>query len=98
MGGYQVRLRPAADRFIVSRPLISVELEDPFVLPRRSPSWAVPGAASCHLVRLLCPLYYFMCSGHIICVYLVFSFRLTTDPQPPAVSTDVVFGGGWTCQ
>jgi len=43
-------------------------------------------------------VYILSCVLGIICAYLVFSFRLTTDPQPPAVSTDVIFGGGWTCK
>ena len=72
------------------------ELEDPFVLPRRSPSWAVPDAASCHPARLLCHLYYFMCSGHHLCISCVFPFVSQPTPDPPLhVSTDVVFGGGW---
>ena len=80
MGGYQVRLRPAADRFIVSVRSF-VELEDQlFVLPRRYPSWAVPDAASCHLVQGLCRLYCFMCSGHHLCISCVF---LSSHNRPP---------------
>ena len=98
MGGYQVRLRPAADRFIVS--------VRSFVWNWRTNYLCYLGGTLRGRFRMLPPAIWFgvsavyivSCVLGIICAYLVFSFRLTTDPQPPAVSTDVIFGGGWTCK